>query len=110
MPVEAGRVPAACRGGGGVEVLKKPVRTTVTGLGGLEEKGREERRWAEEGGEARWQEDGDTSPLPCLSHRNSPRGFPTGGRGFFAKRLFHGQRGFPDSPRGFPRTLTHRVS
>ena len=37
VPVEAGRIPDACRGGGGVEVLKKPVRTTVTGLGGLEE-------------------------------------------------------------------------
>jgi hypothetical protein len=49
MPVEAERIPDACRGGEVRRVLKKPVRTTVTGLGGLEEKGREERRWAEGG-------------------------------------------------------------
>jgi hypothetical protein len=39
MPVEAERIPDACRGGEVRRVLKKPVRTTVTGLGGLEEEG-----------------------------------------------------------------------
>jgi hypothetical protein len=39
VPVEAERIPDACRGGEVRRVLKKPVRTTVTGLGGLEEEG-----------------------------------------------------------------------
>ena len=86
MPVEAGQGPDACRGGEVRRVLKASPYNGYW-LGGPEEEGREESRWTGEDGEARWQEGGGTSPLPCLSHWDFPRGFPTGGRGFFAKRL-----------------------